>query len=365
MQNPSNKRARSSKRLGGIFDLDRKEREIQSLNEKMSQPDFWDAPAEAKNSVNQLKSLKRLIDPWKKSHQEVKDLGELLSIVGDDDASLKELEGDFKKVEREVEMLEFQRLLSGPLDANSAIVSINAGAGGTESCDWAQMLLRMYVRWAENRDFSVQLADSLAGEEAGTKSATFFVRGPYAYGYLKAERGVHRLVRISPFDANKRRHTSFASVDVTAEVEEEMDISVNEKDLRIDTFRAGGAGGQHVNKTSSAVRITHLPTGIVAQCQNERSQHQNKQVAMKILKARLYAKKREEEERKLKTQYGEKKEIAWGSQIRSYVFHPYTLVKDHRTNYETSNGQAVMDGGLDDFIEAYLKHEAREQSKKT
>ena len=287
-----------------------------------------------------------------------------MTIVGDDETSLRELEASFNKIEHEVELLEFQRLLSGLLDVNSAIVSINAGAGGTESCDWAQMLFRMYVRWAENRNFSVHLADSLPGEEAGMKSITFFVRGSYAYGYLKAERGVHRLVRISPFDANKRRHTSFASVDVIAEVEEEIDVSISEKDLRIDTFRAGGAGGQHVNKTSSAVRITHLPTGIVVQCQNERSQHQNKQVAMKILRARLYERKRQEEEQKFKAQYGEKKEIAWGSQIRSYVFHPYTLVKDHRTSYETSNGQAVINGEIDNFIEAYLKQKAREESQK-
>ena len=221
------------------------------------------------------------------------------------------------------------------------------------------------MRWAERRGFEIQMVDFIEGEEAGTKSATFFVRGPYACGYLNAERGVHRLVRISPFDANKRRHTSFASVDVVAEVEEELDIVISESDLRIDTYRAGGAGGQHVNKTSSAVRMTHLPTGLVAQCQNERSQHQNKQVAMKILKARLYERRRAEEEQKLKVQYGEKKEIAWGSQIRSYVFHPYTMVKDHRTACETSNAQAVMDGDIDPFIEAYLKQQAKEKSSKS
>lgn len=353
----------SSKSLGGIFDLDQKEKLIQSLNDKMSQTNFWDKPAEAQTTISQLKALKRLIDPWKKVNQEASELRELMTMVGDDEKSLAELESQFQKVERETGLLEFQRLLSDPFDLNAAIVNINAGAGGTESCDWAQMLMRMYLRWAEVRQFEVQIVDVQQGEEAGTKSATFFVRGPYAYGYLKAERGVHRLVRISPFDANKRRHTSFASVDVVAEVEEEVPIEINENDLKIDTYRAGGAGGQHVNKTSSAVRLTHLPSGIVVQCQNERSQHQNKQVAMKILKARLYERKREEENQKLKAQYGEKKEIAWGSQIRSYVFHPYTLVKDHRTGFETSNGQAVMDGAIDSFIEAYLKHQAKEQSK--
>ena len=352
-------------RLGGIFDLARKERNIEELSTKMSQTHFWDKPSEAQITVSELKALKRAVDPWKKVHREAKDLSELLDLVGEDEVSLRELEESFHKISREVDALELQRLLSGLLDSHSAIVSINAGAGGTESCDWAQMLLRMYVRWAERHDFAVYLADVLSGEEAGTKSVTFFVRGANAYGYLRAERGVHRLVRISPFDANKRRHTSFASVDVIAEVEEDVGIVVNEKDIRIDTYRAGGAGGQHVNKTSSAVRITHMPTGVVVQCQNERSQHQNKQVAMSILKARLYERKREEEEQKMKTQYGEKKEIAWGSQIRSYVLHPYTLVKDHRTNFETSNGQAVMDGELDGFIEAYLKFETRERSKES
>jgi len=328
----------------------------------MSQARFWDKPAEAQATINQLKTLKRAIDHWKKAHTEASDLNELSSLVDQDEKALTELEAGVKKLEHEVEMLEFQRLLSDPLDPNGAILSINAGAGGTESCDWAQMLSRMYFRWAEDHDFEIQMVDLQAGEEAGTKSTTFFVRGPYAYGYLKAECGVHRLVRISPFDANKRRHTSFASVDVVAEVEEELEIEISESELRIDTYRAGGAGGQHVNKTSSAVRLTHLPTGIVVQCQNERSQHQNKQVALKILKARLYERRHEEENQKLKAQYGEKKEIAWGSQIRSYVFHPYTLVKDHRTSYETSNGQAIMDGAIDPFIEAYLKYQAKERS---
>jgi len=329
----------------------------------MSQAGFWDKPTEAQAIVSELKMLKRLVEPWQKVSAELGDLREFLSVVGNDEKGLSELEGQFNKISHEVEGLELQRLLSDRLDPNSAIVSINAGAGGTESCDWAQMLLRMYLRWAEDHQFKAEVIDLLNGEEAGIKNATFLVEGAYAYGNLKAERGVHRLVRISPFDANKRRHTSFASVDVIAEVEEEVDVEISESDIRIDTYRAGGAGGQHVNKTSSAVRITHLATGIVVQCQNERSQHQNKQVAMKVLKARLYERKRQEEDQKLKAHYGEKKEIAWGSQIRSYVFHPYTMVKDHRTECETSNGQAVMDGALDAFIEAYLKWQAQQKSK--
>ena len=323
----------------------------------MSQSGFWDRPTEAQAAVEQLKKFKRIVEPWQQARKEADDLEELIDLIEEsDESSFAELATQLQKLTHEVHLLEFRRLLSDPLDQNSAIVSINAGAGGTESCDWANMLFRMYTRYAEKSGFKIEMIDLLPGEEAGIKNATFFVEGPYAYGYLKAERGVHRLVRISPFDANKRRHTSFASIDVIAEVEEiGQDFDLPESELKIDTFRAGGAGGQHVNKTSSAVRITHLPTGIVVQCQNERSQLQNKQTAMKVLRSRLYERKRREEEEKLKQQYGEKKEIAWGSQIRSYVFHPYTLVKDHRTNFETSNGQAIMDGDLDEFIQAYLK----------
>ncbi len=327
----------------------------------MSQSGFWDRPADAQATVDQLKQLKRIVEPWQKAHQETSDLKEYVTLIdSNDEKSFSELEIQLKKLVHEVELLEFQRLLSDPLDPNSAIVSINAGAGGTESCDWANMLFRMYTRYAEKNGFAVEMIDLLSGEEAGIKNATFFVKGAYAYGYLKAERGVHRLVRISPFDANKRRHTSFASVDVIAEVEGvTIDFEIPDSELRIDTFRAGGAGGQHVNKTSSAIRITHLPSGIVVQCQNERSQLQNKQTAMKVLRARLYERKRQEEDAELKSKYGEKKEISWGSQIRSYVFHPYTMVKDHRTSCETSNGQAVMDGSLDQFIQAYLKQNVK------
>lgn len=322
----------------------------------MAQADFWDRPQEAQATVERLKILKKIVDPWQKAHQTSIDLQELLGMVDESqEDSLKELQQEGEKLGREVELLEFQRLLSDPFDPNNAIVSINAGAGGTEACDWAQMLFRMYNRWADQHGYTTQMVDMMQGEEAGIKSTTFMVQGGYAYGYLKAESGVHRLVRISPFDANKRRHTSFASVDVIAEVEDAPEIEIKEADLRIDAYRAGGAGGQHVNKTSSAIRITHIATGLVSQCQNERSQFQNKQVAMKILKARLYEKLRREREVELSSKYGPKKKIEWGSQIRSYVFHPYTMVKDHRTGVETSGGEAVMDGKLDEFIEAYLK----------
>ena len=322
----------------------------------MAAPGFWDRGKAAQETVEKLKSLKRIVEPFEKCEREAHEISELLGLFEESDSgSFKEIQEHLDRLEHEVGALEFQRLLSDPLDSHNAIVSINAGAGGTESCDWAEMLLRMYLRWADRHGYATRTVDFQQGDEAGVKNTTFIVEGAYAYGYLKAECGVHRLVRISPFDSNKRRHTSFASLDVIAEVDDVPEVEIKEADLRIDTYRAGGKGGQHVNKTSSAVRITHLATGIVTQCQNERSQHQNKEVAMKVLRARLYERYLKEREVELKAKYGEKKEIAWGSQIRSYVFHPYTLVKDHRTSVETSNGQAVMDGELDSFIEAYLK----------
>jgi len=257
-------------------------------------------------------------------------------------------------LEKEIQAAEFKRMLGGENDRNNAIVSIHSGAGGTEAQDWAEMLLRMYLRWAERKGFVTEIIDYLPGEEAGVKSTTFTVNGEYAYGYLKAESGIHRLVRISPFDAGKRRHTSFASVFVYPEIQEDIVVEIDEEDLRIDTFRSSGAGGQHVNKTDSAVRITHLPTGIVVQCQNERSQHKNRAMAMKVLKARLYELKKREQEEKMEQLHSTKKDIAWGSQIRSYILQPYRLVKDHRTNLEMGDVDAVLDGDLDGFIQAYL-----------
>lgn len=294
------------------------------------------------------------MEKTEKFEREIADLIELEKLAGGDEKLTAEVVELSRKLEKEFQKFSLETKLSRQHDQNSAIVSIHAGAGGTESCDWVQMLLRMYTRWAESKGFVVQILDILPGEEAGIKNVTFLVGGKYAYGFLESEIGVHRLVRISPFDANKRRHTSFASVDVLPEIEDETEIRINEADIRIDTYRASGHGGQHVNKTSSAVRITHLPTGIVVQCQNERSQYKNKLMALKILRSRLYEieeeKKRSEKERR----YNEKGEIAWGNQIRSYVFMPYQLVKDHRTGAETSQINRVMDGDIDLFIESYL-----------
>ena len=279
-----------------------------------------------------------------------------MGIAGPEDTeSLEHFKKDIQALRRRADDLEFRTLLSEEADASSAILSINAGAGGTESCDWAEMLLRMYTRWAEDRGFGVSEIDTTVGEEAGIKNATIIIKGDYAYGHLKSEIGVHRLVRISPFDSNKRRHTSFASVDVIPEVSDDIQVEIRDSDLKIDTYRAGGAGGQHVNKTDSAVRITHIPSGIVVQCQNERSQFKNKSTAMKILKAKLYEVQRMKKAKDLETAYELKKEIAWGSQIRSYVLHPYSMVKDHRTGFETGKSQAVLDGEIGSFMEAYLK----------
>ncbi len=325
----------------------------------MSAPHFWDKAENSTSVVKELKRLKALVEPWNNASQKYQELRELAEITkGEDQDLITALNANIEILSGELERLEFSAMLGGELDKNNAILSINAGAGGTESCDWVAMLLRMYLRFAEKHGWQARTIDLLPGEEAGVKNITVLIEGEYAFGYLKAERGVHRLVRISPFDANKRRHTSFASVDVIPEVEEDRNVQLKDQDLRIEVYRSKGAGGQSVNTTDSAVRITHLPTGLVAQCQNERSQHQNKQTALKILKARIYEREREKKEEQLLRQYGtDKKKIEWGSQIRSYVMHPYNLVKDHRSEYQTPDVEKVMDGGLDEFIEAYLKNQ--------
>lgn len=322
----------------------------------MAEPNFWQNNQKANQIISRLKRLKSTVEPFQNSLKEYQDLEELITILDDSDKdAVAEVEKDLSKLAKGVDELEFKSLLSGEHDRNNAILSINAGAGGTESCDWASMLFRMYTRWANRMKYSVQTIDLLPGEEAGVKNVTIIIKGEWGYGYLKGESGVHRLVRISPFDANKRRHTSFASVDVIAEVEEDIDIEISGKDIRVDVYRSSGPGGQSVNTTDSAVRITHMPTGIVVQCQNERSQLKNKAIAMKVLKARLYEKRKKELKEKMEKEYAAKQKIEWGSQIRSYVFHPYNMVKDHRSSEETSNTQAVMNGGIDRFIQAYLR----------
>ncbi len=325
----------------------------------MTEPGFWDDQDRAREITITVNDLKGWIEPWEEAHAKVTDLvelAELLEAEEDGDPELRaELEQESERLERAIERLELKNMLRGEDDHRDALVTIHPGAGGTESQDWAEMLMRMYTRWAENHDYDLDILNLMPGEEAGIKSVTIEVRGRYAYGYLKAEKGVHRLVRISPFDSQGRRHTSFASVFVYPVVDDEIEIDINENDLRIDTFRASGAGGQHVNKTSSAVRITHEPTGIVVACQQERSQHQNKAVAMKMLKAALYEREQEEREKERQKLEAEKTEIGWGNQIRSYVFQPYTQVTDHRTELKIGDVQAVMDGELDPLIEAYLK----------
>ena len=322
----------------------------------MAAPDFWESNGEREKILKERASILESITPWKEEQKEMEEIGILLQLIEEqkDEEEVQELLGKIERSEDTVRQMEFQRMLGGEQDSRNAIVSINAGAGGTEAQDWAEMLLRMYLRWAERKGFQKEIIDILAGEEAGIKNVTFTVTGSYAYGYLKAEVGIHRLVRVSPFDAGARRHTSFASVFVIPEVPDDIVIDVDEKDLKIDTYRSSGAGGQHVNKTDSAVRITHLPTGIVVQCQNERSQHKNKAMAFKILKARLYEKEMKEKEEKMEELHSSKKEIAWGSQIRSYIMHPYKMVKDHRTNKVVHDVDRVMDGDITEFMEAWL-----------
>jgi len=344
----------------GIFDFDNREKRLAEITKIMAQPDFWERDGESQKILKERSEILDRINPWVQERKELEEIEILLQLVEEeeDEEEARELLQRVEKTEETIKQMEFRRMLGGENDPNNAIVSINAGAGGTEAQDWVEMLLRMYLRWAEKGRFRTEIIDILTGDEAGLKNVTFTASGPYAYGYLKAEIGIHRLVRISPFDAGARRHTSFASVFVYPEVPDDIVIEIDEKDLRIDTFRSSGAGGQHVNKTDSAVRITHLPSGIVVQCQNERSQHKNKATALRILKSRLYEKEVQEKSEKLEELHSAKKEIAWGSQIRSYVMHPYKMVKDHRTSKVIHDVDRVMDGEIDELIKAYLLNAA-------
>lgn len=340
------------------FDVVNKEKELLELEKQTMSNEFWSDTENTSKVLKRITDLKNKLNNFKKINsglENLKDMNELLQQEPDEEL-VKELLNNTIYTEKEIDKLEITILLSGNYDMNNAIVTIHPGAGGTEAQDWAEMLYRMYSRWATNNGYEIKELDYLDGEEAGIKSVTFLVSGSYAYGYLKGEMGVHRLVRISPFDAGGRRHTSFASVEVLPEIAEDIEVYINPDDLRIDTYRASGAGGQHVNKTSSAIRITHIPTNIVVACQSERSQIQNRETAMKMLKSKLINLKEREQKEKIEDLKGIQMDIAWGSQIRSYVFCPYTLVKDHRTNYEVGNVQAVMDGDLNEFMDAYLKH---------
>ncbi len=343
---------------GGAFDIEKRTEVTARLEGVTGEPDFWNNQAKAQAISRQISGHKKIIDQWNEMDHQAEDLETLFELAAeeDDQDAFDEIEIGLQSLRRLLEAATLQSMLSAPDDTKNAIVSIHPGAGGTESQDWAEMLMRMYLRWMESRGYAFDTLDLQPGDEAGIKSVSIEVSGEYAYGYLKAEAGVHRLVRISPFDSNHRRHTSFASVSVLPEIDDPGDIDLNEADVEIDVYRASGAGGQHVNKTSSAVRVTHKPSGIVVQCQSERSQHRNRESAMKVLMARLYQQRQEALREKRERLEGDKKEIAWGSQIRSYVFHPYSMVKDHRTGTEIGNIQSVMNGGIDRFIEDYLRH---------
>ena len=349
------------------LDFAGREAQIAELEEIVAQPGFWDKPDEAQQIMQKINGLRSKMDQFNAVQTLVEDaetLYEMFKEMGDDEDLLKETGEAADKATEALEKMELETLLNGKYDRHNAIISIHPGAGGTESQDWADMLYRMYVHWAEKNGFGVTLLDYLAGEEAGIKSVTLLIKGENAFGYLKAEKGVHRLVRISPFDSAGRRHTSFTAVEVMPEVEHDNDIQIDEKDLKVDTYRSTGAGGQHINTTDSAVRITHLPTGIVVQCQTERSQIQNRATCMKMLTSRLVELKIKEHEQEMAALQGEQQDIGWGSQIRSYVFHPYSMAKDHRTNIEKGNIQAVMDGDIQDFIQGYLKQQAAKAIRK-
>ena len=340
-----------------LFDLAKLEQELEKLEQETAQPNFWEDSKNSNKVLSKIKQLKNKTTNYNKIVTEIDNLlemTELVKIEADEDIE-KEIISNTNNIKKELEKFELTTLLSGKYDNNNAIITIHPGAGGTESQDWAEMLYRMYTRWATKNSYQIKELDYLDGEEAGLKSVTFEIIGENSYGYMKCEKGVHRLVRISPFDSGGRRHTSFASVEVLPEITDDIEIEINPDDLRVDTYRASGAGGQHINKTSSAVRITHIPTNIVVACQSERSQIQNRETALKMLKSKLLDLKEKEQKEKIEDLKGDQKDIAWGSQIRSYVFCPYTMVKDHRTNYEVGNVEAVMNGEIDDFMENYLK----------
>jgi peptide chain release factor 2 len=363
-------RARLDKLCGGLvemrgyLDIDKRREMLGRLEEEAARPDFWNSQSAAKETIAKTNAQRAFVKPFDELSRLLDDGALMLELAEAEtegaarQQALAEAAHMFDKADGLFSRLRMQSLLGGRLDSCNAYLTLHSGAGGTESCDWADMLFRMYRMYCEDNGFEIEVLDTQPGEEAGIKSVTFLVSGPYAYGYLKAERGVHRLVRISPFDANKRRHTSFSSLDVVAELTDEIEVEIKEEDLRVDTYRSGGAGGQHVNKTDSAIRLTHAPTGIVVAVQSERSQHKNRSKAMSILKAKIYEYYEDKKRKEMERFYGEKGEIAWGSQIRSYVFQPYTMVKDHRTEEQTSNVQAVMDGHIQPFIEAYLKQNA-------
>ena len=348
-----------------LFEISNLEIRLKDLESKTNNASFWEDSQNSTKILKEINEIKAKIHTYNNIKNNLQNVIQMNDLIQEEkEESLEEeLKDSIKNLQKEIDKLEINTLLSGKYDKNNAILTIHPGAGGTESCDWAQMLYRMYTRWALDNGYEVKELDYLDGEEAGLKSVTFLVKGSYAYGYLKGEMGVHRLVRISPFDSGGRRHTSFASLEVLPEISEDIEININPDDLRVDTYRASGAGGQHVNKTSSAVRITHIPTNIVVSCQSERSQIQNRDTAMKMLKSNLLNLKEKEHKDKIEDLKGNQMDIAWGSQIRSYVFCPYTMVKDHRTNYEVGNIQAVMDGDLNDFMDAYLKMESKSQNK--